>query len=58
MREALAKQQRGDGLRGFVHCVVAGWEVVDLPVGIGFESGTEFREGRPVFPFRAVDDRR
>jgi len=39
-----------------MHCVVAGWEVVDLPVGIGLESGVEFSERRPVFPSRAVDE--
>jgi hypothetical protein len=35
IRDAFAEQQRGDRLRGLVHCVVAGWEVVDLPLGIG-----------------------
>lgn len=35
VREALVKQQFGDGIRGLVHCVVAGWEVVDLPFWIG-----------------------
>ncbi len=39
-----------------MHCVVAGWEVVDLPLGIGLESGAEFSERRPVFPSRAVDE--
>lgn len=51
----LVKQERGDGLRGFVHRVVAGWEVVDPPVGIGLESGTQFSEGRAV-PSGAVDE--
>ena len=35
---------------------MAGWEVVDLPLGIGLESGAEFSERRPVFPSRAVDE--
>ena len=56
VREALVKQQRGDGIRGLVHRVVAGREVVDLPLWIGLESGAEFSEGRAVFPSGAVDE--
>ena len=56
IRGGFAEQKRGDCFRGLTHRVVGGREVVDLPLGIGFESGAEFSERRPVFPSRAVDE--
>ena len=55
-RRRLAEQQCSDRLRGLLHRVVGGWEVVDLPLGIGLESGAEFSERRPVLPSGAVDE--
>ena len=53
---AFAEQQCGDCLRGLPHRVVTGGQVVDLPIGIGLEPGTESSERGPVLPTRAVDE--
>jgi hypothetical protein len=56
VRETLVKQQRGDGIRGLVPCVVAGGDVMDFPVWIGLEPGAEFSEGSAVASSGAEDE--